>query len=149
MGRASLTVSVRPPKLCSCSWEIAFCASWSVAISTNAKPRARPVSRSRMTFTVETLPAFANSAVRSSSLVSYGRLPTYSLLPILHSAHRIDALTETRRSERDAQAWLAQEGALARLAGRLLPDACSIRVSRAVEARALDVLQTIFGTDVP
>jgi hypothetical protein len=48
----------------------------SVAISTNAKPRARPVSRSRITFTVATLPAFANNAVKSSSLVSYGMLPT-------------------------------------------------------------------------
>src|SRR6266581_3978904 len=89
---------------------MAFCASWSLAISTNAKPRARPVSRSRMTFTVETLPAFANSAVRSSSLVSYGRLPTYNLLPILHSDASDRCSLETRRSERDAQASLAQEG---------------------------------------
>jgi len=37
-GRASLTVKVRPPNSRSCSCAIAFWASSSVAISTNAKP---------------------------------------------------------------------------------------------------------------
>ena len=61
-GRASFTTSARPSICCSCNWVIAFCASSSVAISTNAKPRARPVAMSRMTRTLSTLPARPNSS---------------------------------------------------------------------------------------
>jgi hypothetical protein len=61
-GRASLTASVRPPNGRSFNWLIAFCASASVAISTKANPRARPVSRSRIIWTVSTVPACEKSS---------------------------------------------------------------------------------------
>src|SRR5687768_3047248 len=78
-GRASLTVRRRPPNVRSCSCETAAWAASSVAISTNANPRARPVSRSRTTFTDSTAPASAKSSCRSFSFVSNGILPTYNL----------------------------------------------------------------------
>src|SRR3954462_12806837 len=40
LGRASLTVRLRPPREWLFSFSIAFCASSSLAISTKAKPRA-------------------------------------------------------------------------------------------------------------
>src|SRR5688572_14680780 len=61
-GRASFTVSVRPPSCDSCSSVIAFCAPSSVAISTNPKPRARPVAMSRMTVTDSTGPTRSNNS---------------------------------------------------------------------------------------
>src|SRR3954464_1986822 len=83
LGRASLTVSARPPIWNWLSSVAAFCASSSVDISTNAKPRARPVAASRITRTDSTLPALLNSSCSSASPVVYGRFPTYSLRPIL------------------------------------------------------------------
>jgi hypothetical protein len=61
-GRASLTARPRPPSWYAFSSLIAFCASSSVLISTNANPRARPVAMSRMTLTVSTVPARAKSS---------------------------------------------------------------------------------------
>jgi hypothetical protein len=49
---------------------MAFCASSSVPISTNAKPRARPVAWSRMTVTDSTDPALANNSWSSFSPIS-------------------------------------------------------------------------------
>src|SRR5688572_950461 len=61
-GRASFTVSVRPPSCDSCSSVIAFCAPSSVAISTKPKPRARPVAMSRITVTDSTGPTRSNNS---------------------------------------------------------------------------------------
>jgi hypothetical protein len=83
LGRASFTASVRPP---SCAWfssSMAFCASSSFVISTNAKPRARPVAMSRMTRTESTGPTRPNNSSSSASPVSYGRLPTNNLRPTI------------------------------------------------------------------
>src|SRR5262249_20780950 len=66
--------------------DAAFCASSPAAISTNAKPRARPGAGSRMPRTDSTVPARLNSSCSSASPVVYGRFPTYSLRPIVHSS---------------------------------------------------------------
>ena len=50
----------RPPIGLLFNWLMAFCASSSVAISTNANPRARPVAMSRITLTESTVPADAS-----------------------------------------------------------------------------------------
>src|SRR6185436_17144092 len=63
-------------------------ASSSVLISTNAKPRARPVAMSRITFTVSTVPACAKRSWRSDSPVSKGRLPTNNFRPMLTPVSR-------------------------------------------------------------
>src|ERR1044072_5311813 len=52
-------------------------------ISTNAKPRERPVSRSSITFTDSTVPACENNCCKSSLEVWNERLPTYSFIDIL------------------------------------------------------------------
>src|SRR6476646_3302323 len=65
---------------------MAFCASSSVLISTNAKPRALPVAMSRITLTVSTVPERAKSSWSSVSPVSYGKFPTYNLRPITDSS---------------------------------------------------------------
>jgi hypothetical protein len=75
-GRASFTLSVRPP-----TWEpfkaaIAFSPSSLLAISTNPKPRDRPVSRSVMILTRSTCPYVSKSCRSSSSLVLKLRFPT-------------------------------------------------------------------------
>src|SRR5690606_1379399 len=62
---------------------MAACAPSSVPMSTKAKPRARPVAMSRITRTLSTCPAWLNSALSSSSVVLYGRFPTYNLRPIV------------------------------------------------------------------
>src|SRR5262245_31390493 len=82
LGLASLTVRLRPPIWNWLNSVAAFCASSSVAISTNANPRARPVAASRITRTASTFPALLNSSCNSASPVVYGRFPTYSLRPI-------------------------------------------------------------------
>src|SRR5687767_3781153 len=69
LGRASLTTSGRPSILNSFSSEIAFCASSSLAISTNPNPRARPVAMSRMMRALSTVPARLKSSVSSVSPV--------------------------------------------------------------------------------
>ena len=69
LGRASFTVSARPPIWNWFSSLAAFCASSSVDISTNANPRARPVAASRMTRTDSTVPALLNSSCNSASPV--------------------------------------------------------------------------------
>src|SRR6185436_9052062 len=60
---------------------MATCASASVPISTNAKPRPWPVNLSRGTNTDATEPACANSCSISDSCTWYERLPTYNLRP--------------------------------------------------------------------
>src|SRR5262249_14562446 len=65
--------------------------SWSVFISTNAKPLDCPVARSAMMWTDSTVPNGAKSFSRSALLTPWVRLPTYSFLPIVK-------LLEKRRS---------------------------------------------------
>ena len=55
-GRASLTARRRPWKSVWSKSPIAFCASSSLTISTNANPRGRPVARSVTTCTASTSP---------------------------------------------------------------------------------------------
>src|SRR5688572_19514590 len=59
---------------------MAACASASEPISTNAKPRARPVSRSVTIVVRDTVPKGANASARLDSVMLKERLPTYSLL---------------------------------------------------------------------
>src|SRR3990172_5938367 len=56
LGRASLTFSVRPPSSVPLTPRIAAWAAEASDISTKAKPRGRPVSRSVMTLTLSTSP---------------------------------------------------------------------------------------------
>ena len=58
----------------------ALAASLASCISTNAKPRARPVSRSMITFTDSTAPCGWKSERSSLSVTLKGRFPTYSFL---------------------------------------------------------------------
>src|SRR5262249_40692958 len=61
---------------------IADCASASEPISTNAKPRERPVSRSTTIVALSTLrPSAPNNRSNSSSIVLKERLPTKRRLP--------------------------------------------------------------------
>src|ERR1051325_4033198 len=81
-------------------------------ISTNAKPRERPVSRSSITFTDSTVPACENNSCKSSRDVWNERLPTYSFIdilcvPFLLSGVRREALNqvcfdETERAKKRA-----------------------------------------------
>jgi hypothetical protein len=58
------------------SSSIAFSPSAFVAISTNAKPRERPLNLSATILADVTSPYGENASFRSCSVVSYGRLPT-------------------------------------------------------------------------
>src|SRR5213080_452274 len=98
-SRASLTVSGRPPNGLPLR---ALTAAWawaSVASSTKAKPRGRPVSRSVTIFTSSTWrPSCSNRARSCASSHWYGRLPTYSLFPILTPVLTRTPRTTPRRS---------------------------------------------------
>jgi len=59
----------RPPSCAPSNCVIAFWASSSFAIETNAKPRGRPVMRSRITVTLSTAPACENISSSSGSLI--------------------------------------------------------------------------------
>ncbi len=75
-GRASFTFKVRPPTCEPFSAAIAFSPSSALAISTNPKPRERPVSRSVMIATRSTCPYASNNWRSSSSDVLKSRFPT-------------------------------------------------------------------------
>src|SRR3989344_6093590 len=78
-GRASETVSMRPPKSLPFHIAIAPSAPASSAISTKPKPRERPVSRSVTMLAEATSPALAKASRSSSPVARYGRPPTKSL----------------------------------------------------------------------
>src|SRR3990167_6123703 len=78
-GRASETVSMRPPKSLPFHMAIAPSAPASSAISTKPKPRERPVSRSVTMLAEATSPALAKASRSSSPVARYGRPPTKSL----------------------------------------------------------------------
>ena len=73
---ASLTRRGRPPTSLPFSSAMAFCASLS-GISTNPKPRERPVSRSVITAADCTSPIGLNISDNSWSFVLQGKFPTY------------------------------------------------------------------------
>jgi hypothetical protein len=75
-GRASLTFSVRPPSWFPFKAAMAFSPSSAFVISTNPKPRERPVSRSVMMLTRSTCPYASNNCRSSSSDVLKSRFPT-------------------------------------------------------------------------
>ena len=75
-GRASLTVSGRPPMSAPFIPAIAARPSSAFGISTKPKPRDRPVSRSWMTCADSTVPNLEKAERNCSSLVVNGRLPT-------------------------------------------------------------------------
>src|SRR6516162_2083020 len=70
-------VKVRPPRSVPFSATIALSASLALVISTNAKPRARPVSRSVMILIFSTAPCTSNAVRSSASVMLWGKLPTY------------------------------------------------------------------------
>src|SRR5947207_9130229 len=72
---ASFTRSGRPPSSLPLRFWMARDAS-ARDISTNPKPRGRPVSRSVMMLTDSTVPCAANSSRISASVAENGRLPT-------------------------------------------------------------------------
>lgn len=79
-GRASLTVRFRPSKSLPCISAIARRASSSLGISTNPKPRERPVSRSITIEAEATCPNDSNAWRRASSVVLNDKFPTYSFM---------------------------------------------------------------------
>src|SRR3990170_6071567 len=107
-----LTVSARPPRSLPLTMLIAFCASAWVSISTKAKPLERPVSRSRTTVTVLTVPAVANMACSSSSVAVYGRLPTYNFVSMSESLSTLHGVRRLWR--REVNLTIAQQGCLER-----------------------------------
>jgi hypothetical protein len=76
LGRASLTASVPPAKLVPFRAAIARSASAESVISTKAKPRARPVSRSVIRLTRSTFPYGSKSARREDSVAPKSKFPT-------------------------------------------------------------------------
>src|SRR5438105_8741256 len=70
-------VNVRPPNSVPFKAAIALSASLALLISTNAKPRERPVSRSVTRLTFSTAPCASKTPRSSASVVLGGRLPTY------------------------------------------------------------------------
>src|SRR5262245_4652721 len=77
---ASFTRRFRPPSSAPSSFWIASAALSGVTKVTNAKPRGRPLSRSRGRKTSEISPIGANSASNSSFVVLKLKLPTKTLL---------------------------------------------------------------------
>src|SRR5207249_5756642 len=69
------TVIRRPSSSRPLSWEIAFCASSAVFISTKPKPRDWPEKRSVMTVAERTLPLWAKYSRSPSLVVEYERPP--------------------------------------------------------------------------
>src|SRR5947207_727711 len=68
-------------------------------ISTNPKPRLRPVSRSMTTCDDFTLPYCANRSRRSSLVVPKGRLPTYKFLLMCIHLRAVRLLTKTHQNQ--------------------------------------------------
>src|SRR5581483_8048484 len=71
-------------------------AASALDISTNPKPRGRPVSRSVMRETFSTVPCLEKRARTDSSVDENGRLPTYSLVTGRHSLLRQDPTCRAR-----------------------------------------------------
>src|SRR6059058_2904924 len=70
-------VRARPPSCVPFRAAIALSASAGLVISTKAKPRERPVSRSVTRLTFSTAPCASKTPRSSASVVLWGRLPTY------------------------------------------------------------------------
>jgi hypothetical protein len=75
-GRASLILSARPSRSVPLSAAIARSASAESVISTNAKPRERPVSRSVTRLTRSTCPYGSKSERMEDSVAAKSKLPT-------------------------------------------------------------------------
>src|SRR5262249_6723136 len=76
LGRASFTLSCRPPSSAPFRAAIAACACDASSISTNPNPRGRPVSRSMTSVADDTAPCFSNVSRSSASVVLNDRFPT-------------------------------------------------------------------------
>src|SRR5262249_19172278 len=85
VGLPSLPVRVRPPSSVPFSAWIALWASPPELISTNPKPRGRPVNLSVITLADSTVPCAANISCSWPSVTEYGRPPTYNFLPMFPS----------------------------------------------------------------
>ena len=83
-GRASLILSARPPKLVPFRSAIARSASTESVISTKAKPRARPVSRSVTRLTRSTFPYGSKSVRREDSVAPKSKFPTKMFFMLLN-----------------------------------------------------------------
>src|SRR5262249_18606107 len=96
-GRASLTVNVRP---WSCApLRLAMASSPPSDISTKAKPRDRPVSRSDTTSADVTVPCWPNTSRRPSAVVLKGRFPTYSFLLMVILSGPLRSRQRLRKSQ--------------------------------------------------
>src|SRR3984885_8261397 len=82
LGRASLTLIARPPRLVPFNPLIAASASAESLISTNAKPRERPVSRSVIKLTRSTAPYASKAERMDSSVAPKSKFPTKSFFMI-------------------------------------------------------------------
>jgi hypothetical protein len=106
-GRASLTLSWRPPKLVPFRAAIARSASAESVISTKAKPRARPVSRSVTRLTRSTFPYGSKSARREDSVVPKSKFPRKMFFMLLtfvfQSCGRDEADLDSARLLRDVR----------------------------------------------
>ena len=80
MGRASLTVRLRPPMSAPLRAVIAARPSSSELMVTNPNPRERPVVRSIMTIASVTVPCAPKTSRRSASLAEKGRFPIYNFI---------------------------------------------------------------------
>src|SRR5689334_11592601 len=76
LGRASLTFRFRPSRLLPLRAAIAWSACEASDISTKAKPRERPVSRSVTMLTRSTLPYGSNRERTEDSVAEKSRFPT-------------------------------------------------------------------------
>ena len=75
MGRASLTVRLRPPISAPLRAAIAALPSSGLLKVMNPKPRERPVTRSIMTMASVTVPWAPKTSRRSVSVAEKGRFP--------------------------------------------------------------------------
>src|SRR5262249_7952371 len=69
------------------------------SISTKPKPRERPVSRSVITCTRETVPNCAKASRRSSEVVLNGRFPTYRFFAMIDPHPRLTGGTSQPESQ--------------------------------------------------
>jgi len=83
-GRASLTLRFRPPEFVPFRAAIARSASAESVISTKAKPRARPVSRSVTRLTRSTFPYGSKSVRREDSVAPKSKFPTKMFFMLLN-----------------------------------------------------------------
>ena len=137
-GRASLTFKRRPPNSLPLSAAMACSASSSSGISTNAKPRDRPVSRSVTILTLSTAPWTSKRARTSSSLALKARFPT----KIFFTSSPLDLESELAGAGSRRQSSLGSCG----LVWRAIKYPSSVAGSRARQDGPREGLRRLFLT---